>query len=59
MAGQLEILTAIRELTNTKQLDKSELHGLLFDGLEEWGRFARSLLQQRKLCRCFAQRFSY
>ena len=33
MAGQLEILTAIRELTNTKQLDKSELHGLLFDGI--------------------------
>jgi N utilization substance protein A len=33
MAGQLEILTAIRELTNTKQLDKSELHGLWFDGI--------------------------
>src|SRR5215217_2667180 len=33
MAGQLEILTAIRELTNTKQLDRSELHGLLFDGI--------------------------
>jgi N utilization substance protein A len=33
MSGQLEILTAIRELTNTKQLDKSELHGLLFDGI--------------------------
>jgi N utilization substance protein A len=33
MAGQLEILTAIRELTNTEQLDKSELHGLLFDGI--------------------------
>jgi N utilization substance protein A len=33
MAGQLEILTAIRELTNSKQLDKSELHGLLFDGI--------------------------
>ena len=33
MAGQLEILTAIRELTNTKQLDKTELHGLLFDGI--------------------------
>jgi N utilization substance protein A len=33
MAGQLEILTAIRELTNSKQIDKSELHGLLFDGI--------------------------
>src|SRR5215207_1707501 len=33
MAGSLEILTAIRELTNTKQLDRSELHGLLFDGI--------------------------
>jgi N utilization substance protein A len=33
MAGSHEILTAIRELTNTKQLDKSELHGLLFDGI--------------------------
>mgnify|MGYP001554698191 CR=1 FL=1 len=33
MAGSLEILTAIRELTNTKQLDKTELHGLLFDGI--------------------------
>ncbi|MEO5588952.1 MAG: transcription termination factor NusA [Gemmatimonadaceae bacterium] len=33
MAGQLEILTAIRELTNTKQLDKTELHALLFDGI--------------------------
>src|SRR5215203_4311237 len=33
MAGSLEILTAIRELTNTKQLDRSELHGLLLDGI--------------------------
>src|SRR5512138_1707898 len=33
MAGQLEILTAIRALTNTKQINKSELHGLLFDGI--------------------------
>ncbi|MBA3340789.1 MAG: transcription termination factor NusA [Gemmatimonadaceae bacterium] len=33
MAGSLEILTAIRELTNTKQLDRTELHGLLFDGI--------------------------
>jgi N utilization substance protein A len=29
----MEILTAIRELTNSKQLDKTELHGLLFDGI--------------------------
>ena len=29
MASSLEILTAIRELTNTKQLDRTELHGLL------------------------------
>jgi N utilization substance protein A len=33
MAGSLEILNAIRELTNTKQLDRTELHGLLFDGI--------------------------
>ncbi|HUQ47487.1 MAG TPA: transcription termination factor NusA [Gemmatimonadaceae bacterium] len=33
MASSLEILTAIRELTNTKQLDRTELHGLLFDGI--------------------------
>ncbi|MEO8578143.1 MAG: transcription termination factor NusA [Gemmatimonadales bacterium] len=33
MASSLEILTAIKELTNTKQLDRSELHGLLFDGI--------------------------
>ncbi len=34
MAGSLEILSAIRELTNTKQLDRTELHGLLFDGIQ-------------------------
>ena len=33
MAGQLEILSAIKELTNTKQLDRTELHGLLYDGI--------------------------
>src|SRR5512141_1099466 len=33
MAGSFEILNAIRELTNTKQLDRTELHGLLFDGI--------------------------
>jgi N utilization substance protein A len=33
MAGSLEILSAIRELTNSKQLDRTELHGLLFDGI--------------------------
>ncbi len=33
MVGSAEILTAIRELTNTKQLDRSELHGLLQDGI--------------------------
>ena len=33
MASSLEILTAIKELTNTKQLDRTELHGLLFDGI--------------------------
>jgi N utilization substance protein A len=31
MVGSAEILTAIRELTNTKQLDRAELHGLLQD----------------------------
>ena len=34
MIGSAEILTAIRELTNTKQLDRSELHGLLQDGIQ-------------------------
>ncbi len=33
MAGQLEILSAIKELTNSKQLDRTELHGLLYDGI--------------------------
>ncbi|MBV6521379.1 MAG: Transcription termination/antitermination protein NusA [Gemmatimonadaceae bacterium] len=33
MVGSVEILTAIRELTNLKQLDRSELHGLLQDGI--------------------------
>jgi transcription termination/antitermination protein NusA len=33
MVGSAEILTAIRELTNTKQIDRSELHGLLQDGI--------------------------
>ena len=33
MAGQMEILSAIKELTNTKQLDRTELHGLLYDGI--------------------------
>src|SRR5438105_15478617 len=33
MAGSLEILTAIRELTNSKQIDRSELHGLVTDGI--------------------------
>lgn len=33
MVSSAEILTAIRELTNTKQLDRAELHGLLEDGI--------------------------
>src|SRR5438105_3811224 len=33
MIGSAEILTAIRELTNTKQLDRAELHELLKDGI--------------------------
>jgi transcription termination/antitermination protein NusA len=33
MVGSAEILTAIRELTNTKQIDRAELHGLLEDGI--------------------------
>src|ERR687894_590393 len=33
MAGSAEILTAIRERTNTKQIDRAELHGLLQDGI--------------------------
>jgi transcription termination/antitermination protein NusA len=31
--GSADILTAIRELTNTKQLDRGELQGLLKDGI--------------------------
>lgn len=33
MVSSAEILAAIRELTNTKQLDRAELHGLLEDGI--------------------------
>ncbi|HEX6057586.1 MAG TPA: transcription termination factor NusA [Gemmatimonadaceae bacterium] len=33
MVGSAEILTAVRELTNTKQLDRTELHELLQDGI--------------------------
>jgi N utilization substance protein A len=33
MISSADILSAIRELTNTKQLDKTELHGLLQDGI--------------------------
>ena len=33
MVGSAEILTAIRELTNAKQIDRAELHGLLQDGI--------------------------
>ncbi len=33
MAGSVEILAAVRELTSTKQLDRSELHELLQDGI--------------------------
>ncbi len=33
MTGSTEMLTAIRELTNSKQLDRTELHGLLQDGI--------------------------
>ncbi|HUQ17994.1 MAG TPA: transcription termination factor NusA [Gemmatimonadaceae bacterium] len=33
MAGSMEILSAIKELTNSKQLDPTELHGLLYDGI--------------------------
>src|SRR6186997_1176284 len=33
MIGSANILNAIRELTNSKQLDRSELHGLLEDGI--------------------------
>ena len=33
MAGSTEILTAIRELSNSKQIERSELHALLQDGI--------------------------
>jgi len=33
MVSSSDILNAIRELANTKQLDKAELHGLLSDGI--------------------------
>ncbi|HXY30358.1 MAG TPA: transcription termination factor NusA [Gemmatimonadaceae bacterium] len=33
MVSSSEILSAIREITNTKQLDRTELHGLLQDGI--------------------------
>jgi N utilization substance protein A len=33
MIGSADILSAIRELTNSKQLDRAELHGLLQDGI--------------------------
>ena len=34
MAASVDILNAIRELTNSKQIDRSELHGLLTDGIQ-------------------------
>jgi transcription termination/antitermination protein NusA len=34
MVGSAEILAAIRELSNSKQLGRSELHGLLEDGIK-------------------------
>jgi transcription termination/antitermination protein NusA len=33
MVSSAEILSAVRELTSTKQLDRTELHGLLQDGI--------------------------
>ncbi len=33
MVSSADILNAIREITNTKQLDRTELHGLLEDGI--------------------------
>src|ERR1700674_5132779 len=33
MAASVEILTAIRELTNSKQIDRAELHGILEEGI--------------------------
>ena len=32
MVSSIDMLSAIKELTNTKQLDRTELHGLLQDG---------------------------
>jgi transcription termination/antitermination protein NusA len=32
MVSSMDMLSAIKELTNTKQLDRTELHGLLQDG---------------------------
>src|ERR1700689_2942546 len=34
MVGSAEILAAIRELSNSKQLARAELHGLLEDGIK-------------------------
>ena len=34
MAASADIVTAIRELTNAKQLDRAELFGLLQDGIQ-------------------------
>ena len=33
MVSSAEILAAVRELTNVKQLDRTELHELLQDGI--------------------------
>jgi N utilization substance protein A len=33
MVSSVDILSAIKEITNTKQLDRTELHGLLQDGI--------------------------
>ena len=33
MVSSTDMLSAIREMTNTKQLDRAELHGLLQDGI--------------------------
>jgi N utilization substance protein A len=33
MSGSAEILTAFRELSNAKQIDRAELHALLTDGI--------------------------
>ncbi|MBA3656728.1 MAG: transcription termination/antitermination protein NusA, partial [Gemmatimonadaceae bacterium] len=34
MAASVDILNAIRELTSSKQIDRTELHGLLTDGIQ-------------------------